>query len=161
MQHINTKEVVIRLAKLEEIDSLLRFEQAIIRAERPFDPTLKPDPISYYDLGQIITSPIGDVIVAQYRDRLVASGSVKIVEAKPYYRHDQYAHLGFMYVEPEFRGLGLNQRIINKALEWCKEKNITEVRLDVYSDNESAIKAYEKVGFNSHLITMRLDTNEK
>lgn len=160
MHDIATEELVIRFANLEDHKYLLEFEQGIISAERPYDPTLKNDPISYYDLAEIITSEWGDVIVAQYQERIVASGSVKIVSAKSYYQHENYAHLGFMYVEPEFRGLGLNQKIIDKALAWCKEKEITEVRLDVYAGNESAIKAYEKVGFDTHLITMRLNQKD-
>ncbi len=33
---------------------------------------------------------------------------------------------------------------------------MNEIRLDVYAQNESAIKAYEKAGFEPHLLTMRL-----
>jgi ribosomal protein S18 acetylase RimI-like enzyme len=43
--------------------------------------------------------------------------------------------------------------------EWCRSQNITELRLDVYHDNPSAIRAYEKAGFKKHLVNMRLDCN--
>ena len=35
-------------------------------------------------------------------------------------------------------------------------KNIKEIQLDVYSKNKSALKAYEKLGFNPDLLKMRL-----
>jgi ribosomal protein S18 acetylase RimI-like enzyme len=41
-------------------------------------------------------------------------------------------------------------------LKWVKEKKLTEVRLDVYAENESAISAYEKIGFKPDLLKMRL-----
>ena len=41
---------IIRQARHTDLDTLFRFEQGVITAERPFDPTLKKDPIHYYDL---------------------------------------------------------------------------------------------------------------
>jgi ribosomal protein S18 acetylase RimI-like enzyme len=47
--------------------------------------------------------------------------------------------------------------LIIKALnEWAKNKGITEIRLDVYDDNISALNAYEKAGFKRHLVNMRM-----
>ena len=43
----------IRTATLDDLETLYRFEQGIILAERPFDPTLAKDPISYYDLKEL------------------------------------------------------------------------------------------------------------
>lgn len=60
-----------------------------------------------------------------------------------------------MFVSPECRGQGLNKLVIDALIEWCREKGLSEVRLDVYNGNDQAIKAYEKSGFNAHLIEMR------
>jgi GNAT superfamily N-acetyltransferase len=47
-----------------------------------------------------------------------------------------------MYTDPRTQR---KQPIIIEALkEWCLSQNITELRLDVYNDNPSAIRAYEK-----------------
>ena len=70
-------------------------------------------------------------------------------------------YLGFMFVPEEHRGQGLNQLIIKKLIEWCKTKGLSEIRLDVYQTNESALRAYGKVGFKRHLITMRLNTEDQ
>jgi hypothetical protein len=39
--------MIIRKATIDDLPVLLQFEQGIISAERPFDSTLLPDPISY------------------------------------------------------------------------------------------------------------------
>ena len=62
-----------------------------------------------------------------------------------------------MYTDIEHRGLGINAKVIDYLKDWSVSKNIFELRLDVYNDNSSAIKAYEKTGFKKHLINMRLD----
>ena len=48
-------------------------------------------------------------------------------------------------------GQGVNQKIIEALQRWSLEKEITELRLQVYNENTCAIKAYEKAGvFKTH-----------
>jgi GNAT superfamily N-acetyltransferase len=145
----------IRKAKLEDLKILLEFEQGIIAAERPYDPTLKEGEINYYNIEKMILATDVEVIVAEIDSIIVGSGYSRIATAKPYLNHENYAYLGFMFTHPEYRGQGVNSKIIEELKNWCKSLGIHELRLDVYSGNPSAIKAYEKVGFNKHLINMR------
>ncbi len=146
---------VIRSATQADLPALLEFEQGIVVAERPFDVTLKTGHINYYDLAEIMRSSNCEVVVVEQHGQIVASGFVEILTAKNHLRHDQYAHLCFMYVAPECRGHGLNKLVIDELIARSKARGISEVRLDVYAGNESAISAYEKAGFASHLIEMR------
>ncbi len=151
-------DIKFRTATIDDLASLLSFEQGIIKAERPFDSTLKPDPISYYDLKAYVLSNEVEVIVAHNENEVVGSGYAKVVKAKDYHKHDEYAYLGFMYVKPEYRGNGIIKEITEKLMSWARSKNIFEVRLEVYNDNAPAIRAYEKSGFKKHMIEMRLST---
>jgi len=148
--------LIIRDALLEDLSVLKAFEQELIKAERPFDPTIRPDPVSYYDLGEYIKSDKVKVVVAELGGKLVSSGYAYAKQARPYLDHDQYAYLGFMYTQPEFRGRGINQKIVEVLMDWAKKNNLKEVRLTVYDENLPAIKAYEKVGFKGHINEMRL-----
>ncbi len=62
-----------------------------------------------------------------------------------------------MYVVPEHRRKGVNNKILVNLAQWCKSKNIDQIRLEVYNDNIDALKAYEKAGFTKYLIEMRLE----
>tara|TARA_R110000868_G_scaffold120446_1_gene319639 strand:- start:70 stop:531 length:462 start_codon:yes stop_codon:yes gene_type:complete len=146
----------IRKALLSDLAILLEFEQGIITAERPYDPTLKKEKIHYYDIEKMISAPEVEVLVATIGSVIVGSGYARIETAKPYLKHQNYAYLGFMFTHPDHRGKGINSKIIESLKEWCRIQDILELRLDVYNDNPSAIKAYEKVGFKKHLINMRL-----
>ena len=150
-------EIVIRQAKPEEIDILLEFEKGIIVAERPFDNTLKEGEIHYYDLLELISSPKAELLVAEVAGELVGSGYAKILEAKNYHKHREYAYLGFMYVKPAFRGKGVNKKIIDGLFLWSKNKGLSEIRLEVYDENEAAKKAYYKLGFKPNLLEMRIE----
>ncbi|VAW11080.1 Acetyltransferase [hydrothermal vent metagenome] len=150
------KEIVVREAVLEDLFTLLAFEQGVITAERPFDPTLAKDPITYYNLEEMILSDKAVVLVAVADKRIIASGFGKLKQAKPYLDHEIYAYLGFMFTHADYRGQGVNQHIVNELMKWSDSKGIKEVRLTVYTENIGAIKAYEKIGFKQYMIEMRL-----
>lgn len=155
------KDILIRKAVPDDLSTLLAFEQGIIKFERPYDPTLDVDPISYYDLSILIDSENAEVLVAEYNGKVIASGYAKIKQALPYLNHQGYSYLGFMYTQPEFRGKGANRKIIDELKQWSYSKGLSEIRLTVYDDNEGAIQAYEKAGFKKHLIEMRLIDSSK
>jgi GNAT superfamily N-acetyltransferase len=148
--------IYIRKATLDDLAILLEFEQGIIAAEHPFDPTLKEGKISYYNIENMISASDVEVVVAVLDEQIIGSGYARIENAKPYLNHSLYAYLGFMYTHPDHRGKGVNTQIIEALTDWVRSKHIFEMRLDVYNDNPSAIKAYEKVGFKKHLINMRM-----
>ena len=155
------REIKIRKALLSDLGQLLAFEQDLIKTERPFDPTLKPDPVNYYDLKSLLTSPLAEVVVAEMDNKIIASGYARIDKSKPFLKHSHHAYLGFMYVVPEYRGQGINKKIMDVLKDWAVSQNITEFSLEVYYDNASAIKAYEKIGFSKYILEMRFNLNDE
>jgi len=151
---------LVRSARQEDLPILLEFEQGIISAERPYDPTLKPDPISYYDIAELIASDHAEVAVIEMDGQLVASGFATTKPSKAYVQDTRHAYLGFMFVKPDYRGQGLNKHLLDHLLQWAKAHDLPEIRLTVYSDNAPAIRAYEKVGFTSHILEMRMNLDE-
>jgi RimJ/RimL family protein N-acetyltransferase len=150
------QNITIRKASTTDLEKLLAFEQGIITAERPFDPTLKEEKINYYDIEQMISASYVEVLVAEIDSEVIGSGYARIETAKPYLNHERYAYLGFMFTDLNHRGKGVNSKIIEALKYWCRSQNVFELRLDVYNENASAIKAYEKAGFKKHLINMRI-----
>ena len=149
--------VEIRRAIEADIETLLVFEQEIIAVERPFDNTLKEGEIHYYDLIGLIRAKRAEVLVAVVNNEIVGSGYAKTLPAEPFQKYTEYAYLGFMYVKPEFRGQGINQKILNGLIDWAKNQNLTEIRLEVYDKNTRAKNSYLKAGFKPNLIEMRLE----
>lgn len=148
--------LIIRSATHDDLETLLVFEQGVIDAERPFDVTLKREATRYYDLEQMITAQHIELLVAELHGELVGCGYARIENARPFVQHAQHGYLGFMYVKPEHRGKGINQRVIERLKSWCAGQGVSELRLEVYYLNEPAIRAYEKIGFTKHMFEMRL-----
>ncbi|AZB09917.1 GNAT family N-acetyltransferase [Chryseobacterium sp. G0162] len=149
--------MITREATEQDLEILLTFEQGIVSAERPFNSTLIDGEIHYYDLNEFIQSPEATLVVVEDNNEIIASGYALIKNSeKDYNKFKSYAYLGFMYVKPEHRGKGVNKIITDALIDWAKSRGISEIRLDVYAENDSAVKAYEKAGFEPHLLTMRL-----
>lgn len=150
------KKITIREAVPADLPVLLQFEQELIQAERPMDPTIREGELHYYDIGEFIRDKEVKVVVAEVDGQVVSSGYGKAKPARPYLDHPEFAHLGFMYTLPEYRGMGINSLIVETLKTWAYQKGLREIRLTVYWDNDPAITAYEKAGFKKHLIEMRL-----
>jgi len=98
----------------------------------PFDLTsfqqdLKANP----DTAFVLISPTGELLgFGQYYQRL------------------DKCHLGRLVVNPEFRGKGIIAELIKQISEQgTKVLNLADSSLFVLSHNKSAVKAYQKVGF--------------
>ena len=149
-------EIIIRPADVMDLDTLLEFEQRIIEAERPFDETIRDgDDVRYYDLHELIVSPDAEVVVAELSTQLIGSGYARIETSEAYLKHPRHSYLGFMYVIPEHRGKGINKLIVDALESWSVSRGVPEMQLEVYVENLTAIKAYEKAGYSGLILQMR------
>lgn len=148
-------QIVVRKAEVDDLDRLLEFEQGVIETERPFDPSLKRENTRYYDMAAMLAAPHVRVVVAELDGELIGSGYARIEDSKPYLTHDRHSYMGFMFTVPEHRGKGVNQKIIDNLEQWSLSQGVTEMRLEVYTDNLAAIRAYEKIGYSVNVLKMR------
>ena len=147
---------LLREATLDDLSTLLEFEKRLIEYERLYAESQKSD-FNYYNLKSYIKDPEISVVVAEEKNKIIASGYALIRENKTYKIPDKLIFLGFMYVIPEYRGKGINRKILDYLIAWGKNKGHNEFQLTVYAQNESAIKAYKKSGFSFETITMRIN----
>lgn len=149
-------EVKFRQATKEDKEILLSLEQQVVEAERPYNPEIKELGAHYYDLDDLITSSNAYLLVGEVDGQIVATGYAQIRNSKASLVHEKHSYLGFMLVLEEFRGLGINKLVVDLLLKWSKEQGADYVYLDVYDKNDSAVKAYQKVGFEKALVEMKL-----
>lgn len=67
----------------------------------------------------------------------------KLAEAK------KELFLSKIYIIASQRGKGLGKQVIKYLEEVCKDNKLSKITLTVFSKNQSAIKAYERLGFNN------------
>jgi ribosomal protein S18 acetylase RimI-like enzyme len=149
--------ISIRTANLNYLETLLEFEQGVIKAERPLDPFLGDGKLSYYNIPELITAENSHLIVALVDKELVGSGYLTIEDSGHYHKNPKHGYIGFIFVKPAFRGKRISNLILTSLKDWGKEKDLKELRLDVYSNNSDALKSYNRFGFTKGLVNMKID----
>ena len=139
-----------------DLDILLEFEQQVVEAERPYNDAIRKSDVTYYDLPALLDDPDVSLQVAEIDGRVIGCGYARLESARQALAHDRQATFGFMYVEPEFRGRGVSAKIMESLFEWGRERGVRHFSLSVYAGNRSAIRAYEKAGFEPGLVEMNL-----
>jgi GNAT superfamily N-acetyltransferase len=139
-----------------DLETLGQFQAAVVAAERAFDATLRAGPIAYYDLAALLVADRARVVVATHAGEPVGCGLARLDPAEPFLNHTLQGYLGLMYTAPAHRGRGVNRRILDTLVAWVRAQGVCELRLEVYSGNAAALRAYLKQGFRPHLLEMRL-----
>lgn len=80
-----------------------------------------------------------------YENNDTAVGMCKLVPQL--YRLSHVVYLGGLAIHPSHSGKGEGMKMIQEIIDYIKEKKFLRVELSVASENEKAIKLYEKAGF--------------
>jgi GNAT superfamily N-acetyltransferase len=149
--------ISIRPTTLNDLETLLEFEQGVVAAEKPLDTFLGTGKLTYYNIPELINEINTHFVVAVSNQELVGSGYIKIEESNSYHKNPKHGYVGFIFVKPSFRGKKISTLVLESLKIWAKEKDLKELRLDVYSNNSNAIKSYDSFGFTKSLVNMRID----
>ncbi len=156
MENISTN-TLIRTATAADLPQLQIFLQHLVDAERPFDPTLKEGELFYYDISDLMSDKTTEVLVVEFNSQLIGCGYAQIRPTKAFQIHEAYGYIGFMFVDPAYRGQGISNLLLTQLKQWLISHGITEIKLEVYEQNTAAIRAYEKAGFKRFTTTMRIE----
>ncbi|WP_064091671.1 GNAT family N-acetyltransferase [Rossellomorea aquimaris] len=85
-------------------------------------------------------------LAAREEDELV--GWVQVDKSVDWVTGKEIGWINDVYVKKPYRGKGYATELLEEALKELKAKEYDEVRLNVYTFNENAIKLYEKLGFS-------------
>lgn len=69
---------------------------------------------------------------------------------------DGEGELKSLHVDETCRGNGIGKKIVDKHIEWMKEKSCKAIGVTVSQENESTIWFYKKLGFYPNTLYMQL-----
>lgn len=99
-------------------------------------------------------------ILLVYEENGIVCGyaMLEIVEKpeRPHAYASKFLHIEELGVAKNFRGKGIGRSLIAKTKEIAREKGLSEVELDVWAFNESAVKFYHDLGFETYRELLRL-----
>jgi GNAT superfamily N-acetyltransferase len=99
-----------------------------------------------------VTAAIRDPALARYwlaADGDRVRGAIGVVREWSDWRNTAYWWIQFVFVEPQARGQGLFDRLLDAVTSAAAVAAAPELRLYVHGDNARAIRAYHRLGFSA------------
>jgi ribosomal protein S18 acetylase RimI-like enzyme len=87
------------------------------------------------------------LFVAEADGRTVGFISGELREGSPTFRQKTWASVDDVFVEPDYRNLGVGRALLESVEAWAKEKSADGISLQVAAANERGRKFYEGLGF--------------
>ncbi|MGB3298600.1 MAG: GNAT family N-acetyltransferase [Phormidesmis sp.] len=84
-------------------------------------------------------------------------GCLWIGEAIDQRTGNKQAYVFLLYVAPLHRHKGLGTALMQQAQSWAKAQGYQQISLQVFEDNEAALKLYAKLGYQSQAKWMSLE----
>ncbi|WP_147386747.1 GNAT family N-acetyltransferase [Fusobacterium pseudoperiodonticum] len=140
-------EIKIREIEVEDYKELLDFMKKV-KGETNFLLGY-PDEIklSYEDekehIKKVKTSETSNYFVVMKNNKMIGCIGFNGNTAR---KMKHYGTIGISVLK-EYWGRGIATTLLEKLISWSKEKGIKKINLDVFENNERAIKLYEKFGF--------------
>ena len=78
--------------------------------------------------------------ITHYEGQLAGCGGIKLFGA-------EYGEVKRMYVRPEFRGKGLGKAMLNRLVDYARDRGVDLLRLETGIYEVEAIGLYEEFGF--------------
>jgi len=92
-----------------------------------------------------------------------AVGVIRCVDVTgaPMLEPERYCYVSSAYVKPQFRRRGILREMLASARDWCRERELTEMRLHNVDTSASAISAWDALGFEvvEQVRMLRLDAD--
>lgn len=128
-----------RTFKEEDYPKIRELILSILAKEYPFDKSCYSDS-DLYSLGQTYGGKRNNFFVVERDTRVIGTAGVKEETG-------EMALLRRLFVSPEFRGRGYGKLLVDKAVEFCKNKGYQKVIFRTTNKMVVAIELCKKKGF--------------
>jgi GNAT superfamily N-acetyltransferase len=98
--------------------------------------------------------------VAEYEEKIVGFIVARVKRVPEYLGGVMVGELKDMWVEPEVRRLGIGEKLLRKAIEWCRDQKVYSVEAQILLGNEPILKLVEYLGMKKELYQLRLNWND-
>ena len=148
--------MVIRKAKKNDIDEIIKLADQLRKTEACLDKNLKSDSYLSDDYKErqlkYISSRKKIYLVLELDGKLVGYVNGYVVENTDIYYKGQIAYLDCLCVDKSVRKQGLGKKLIDEFTKVVKKKGVKYIKLNAFENNIPAVNLYKKEGFEEYSI---------
>ena len=151
---------MLRLASLDDIDEIYNLNTELFLVLNNLrDDIYNPVGFPKIFIKSMINSLNSDYIVIEDDDKIVGYALIeeRVSPYKDYeaFVEDRFAFIYEFFILPEYRNKGYGRKILDEAMQWAKNRGLTDIELNVLSNNYSARAFYERMGFDEFQLKLR------
>ncbi|HZJ74608.1 MAG TPA: GNAT family N-acetyltransferase [Perlabentimonas sp.] len=151
----------IRKGKLNDIDQVTKYGINMLKLHAELDPYFTPvedaDIMYRKFLKSCLSSEDRLLLVAEDKNRVVGYAAAEIQARSPIFKVSKNGYINDVFVEEEYRKLGIATKFLSELNEWFKSRSIEHIELSVISKNAVGKKAWARFGFDSFEIKERVE----
>jgi len=101
--------------------------------------------------------------VAEFQEEVVGFIVARVKRVPEYLGGVMVGELKDMWVEQKIRRLGIGEKLLRMAIEWCRSQNVYSLEAQILLGNEPIIRMVEYLGMKKELYQFRMgweDYNE-
>lgn len=154
----------IRFATEQDVVGILELLRQVGRVHHEARPDIFRPNAQKYGASQVLAmlnSPRSPIFVAVEDDKVLGYGfcKVKIYQDDPVITDHTELYIDDLCVDENTRGKGIGRAIYNTICSYARQRRCHSVTLNVWCDNEAAMRFYESLGLRPRNIGMenRLD----
>lgn len=147
----------IHYANDEEAKEMNNLLTKLIQDERKYDESIDENfkVTSFYE--HYVNDPKRCLLVATDKNKVIGYIYGFIKEQEAGLKEEKKASLDALYVESEYRQNKIAERLIDGFKTWCKEKDVSNLEVNVCAGNDVAHKLYLKSGFKETKFTLNMN----
>ena len=154
---ISFEEEGYTLEPCDDMDYFLaRMKETVLYSVDEYERSLAPlwlPEIALIIRNNLINESYGDKFIL--RHGIDYAGALWVGKTKDQFTCEDIGYILGIYIEEEYRGHGLSRKLIRSAEEWCKEKGLVHLSLNVSTVNDRALELYKTEGFEPQSMVMR------
>ena len=148
---MENRDFTIRPGRREDAADAARLWMQSAKEHTSHDPIYTTSPgaerVMQRFLADLTSSSHAFLFVAEYGGRTVGFVSGELRESSPTFRQKTWASVDDVFVEPNYRNLGVGRALVESVKAWAKERDADGISLQVAAANERGRKFYEDLGF--------------
>jgi ribosomal protein S18 acetylase RimI-like enzyme len=148
---VENRDFTIRPGRREDAAEAARLWMQSAEEHTSHDPIYVTSPSAERVMRRFLADLAGSshafLFVAEYDGQTVGFVSGELRESSPTFRPKTWASVDDVFVEPDYRNLGVGRALLESVKAWAKQRGADGVSLQVAAANERGRKFYEDLGF--------------
>ncbi|MBQ3046205.1 MAG: GNAT family N-acetyltransferase [Clostridia bacterium] len=152
--------MTIRCANINDYQTVAEFSRQIFlnHVENRPDIIKKAPELSKREYKKVLKNKKWVILIAEKNGQ--PAGHIKALirhVGDKIWTEKNLIHIHEIYVDPSFRRQGIASGLLDEIKRIASETGTTQITLDVWSFNETAIRLYEKLGYTPQRLKLELN----